>query len=318
MDRFKNILVSASPGGLDASALRTAISLAEANDAKLTVIDVVPPLPRWRRKVNIEGRLVDVEAALMDERHKQLRVLIDNAGGSADIEVDVLSGEPFIEVVRRVLSEGHDLVIIADPDPASCSAPRPGSGVMHVLRKCPAPVWVVRPSKARKHKILAFFDPDPDDPVRNGLNDLVLDLATSLAVRNNAELHVGHAWTFAGEGTLGTSPFVGVSGATLNVMVDEVQKVHAGQLHRLVARHAIEEVGGIVHMVNGEPGIELPRLAEQLGTGLIVMGTVGRTGIQGLIMGNTADTILRSVHCSVLAVKPEGFVSPVKVRRRDR
>jgi nucleotide-binding universal stress UspA family protein len=41
------------------------------------------------------------------------------------------------------------------------------------------------------------------------------------------------------------------------------------------------------------------------------MGTVSRTGIRGLIIGNTAETILRSVRCSVLAVKPEGFVTPV-------
>ena len=43
------------------------------------------------------------------------------------------------------------------------------------------------------------------------------------------------------------------------------------------------------------------------------MGTVSRTGIAGLIIGNTAETILRSVRCSVLAVKPEGFVSPVSI-----
>jgi hypothetical protein len=35
-------------------------------------------------------------------------------------------------------------------------------------------------------------------------------------------------------------------------------------------------------------------------------------------MGNTAETILRSVRCSVLAVKPEGFVTPVKPQRRSR
>ncbi|MEX2133825.1 MAG: universal stress protein [Acidimicrobiia bacterium] len=54
-----------------------------------------------------------------------------------------------------------------------------------------------------------------------------------------------------------------------------------------------------------------PKLADVLEVGLIVMGTVARTGISGLIMGNTAETILRSVRCSVLAVKPEGFVTPV-------
>jgi nucleotide-binding universal stress UspA family protein len=51
---------------------------------------------------------------------------------------------------------------------------------------------------------------------------------------------------------------------------------------------------------------------------LIVMGTVGRTGIPGFLIGNTAETVLRQVNCSVLAVKPEGFVTPVKIEPIER
>lgn len=55
----------------------------------------------------------------------------------------------------------------------------------------------------------------------------------------------------------------------------------------------------------------IPKLAQTKGIELIVMGTVCRTGVAGLIIGNTAENILRQVDCSVLTVKPEGFVSPV-------
>jgi nucleotide-binding universal stress UspA family protein len=41
------------------------------------------------------------------------------------------------------------------------------------------------------------------------------------------------------------------------------------------------------------------------------MGTVARTGIRGFFMGNTAETILEQLNCSVLAIKPPGFVTPV-------
>jgi nucleotide-binding universal stress UspA family protein len=41
------------------------------------------------------------------------------------------------------------------------------------------------------------------------------------------------------------------------------------------------------------------------------MGTVARIGIPGFIMGNTAETILNHIDCSVLAVKPPGFATPV-------
>ena len=45
----------------------------------------------------------------------------------------------------------------------------------------------------------------------------------------------------------------------------------------------------------------------------LVMGTVARTGIPGLLIGNTAETVLDRARCSVLAVKPSDFRSPIRV-----
>ena len=46
---------------------------------------------------------------------------------------------------------------------------------------------------------------------------------------------------------------------------------------------------------------------------MIVMGTVGRSGIAGKVMGNTAEQILDHVRCSVITVKPAEFISPIPV-----
>ena len=43
------------------------------------------------------------------------------------------------------------------------------------------------------------------------------------------------------------------------------------------------------------------------------MGTVARTGIAGFFIGNTAEKVARNIHCSLLTVKPDGFVSPVSI-----
>ncbi len=53
-------------------------------------------------------------------------------------------------------------------------------------------------------------------------------------------------------------------------------------------------------------------IAKRIEADLIVMGTVARTGVPGLIMGNSAETILSQIDCSVLAIKPPGFVSPIR------
>ena len=55
-------------------------------------------------------------------------------------------------------------------------------------------------------------------------------------------------------------------------------------------------------------------LLEKLDIDLLVMGTVCRTGIPGFIIGNTAESMIHTVNCSVLALKPQGFVSPVEIK----
>lgn len=40
------------------------------------------------------------------------------------------------------------------------------------------------------------------------------------------------------------------------------------------------------------------------------MRTVARTGLSGVIIGNTAEDVLNSIACSVVAIKPASFVSP--------
>ena len=312
MDRFKKILVAASPGCLEPRTLRAAAELATANDAHLTVLDVVVPLPSWRKRVNFEGRIIDTEALLLRDREERLRRMVENTRGTRKAEVVVTVGEPFVEVIRHVLAGGHDLVILSEPEVDRAAAPQLSSGVMHVVRKCPTPVWVMRPMLPRKLRVLALVDPDPSDLVRDGLNDMVLELATSLTRRMEGELHVGHAWTMEAEATLRTSPYVEMPGQIVDLMVQNTEDVHRDLLRLLAESHDLDGFGASIHMVSGEPGVVLPPLVERLNIGLIVMGTVGRVGLKGLIIGNTAETILRSVRCSLLAVKPQGFESPIK------
>jgi nucleotide-binding universal stress UspA family protein len=84
-----------------------------------------------------------------------------------------------------------------------------------------------------------------------------------------------------------------------------------GEAARLLGQEAFDYLKPRTHLVRGGPRREIPVLAERLGIDLVVMGTVARTGIPGFIMGNTAESILEQIGCSVLAIKPPGFASPV-------
>lgn len=56
----------------------------------------------------------------------------------------------------------------------------------------------------------------------------------------------------------------------------------------------------------------IPKRAKDVGSDTIVMATLSRSGIAGVIIGNTAEDILNRVSCSVLAVKTPGYVSPIQ------
>lgn len=314
MDRFKNILVAASPGSLDSLAVRRIGALADANRASVTLMDVVEPLAPWRRNVNVEGEIIDIEQMLVDERTATLQQFANEIGGG-EVDVHVAHGKPFIEVITHAMRHECDLVIVAEPPGDVTARGRIGSGadVMQLLRKCPVPVWVMRASSVESPVVLALVDPDPTDPIRDGLNRTVLDLAVSIVRRENGTLHVGHAWVLEGESTFRTSAFMSLPSEQVDLMRRAVAEEHQRRLDELVADTGVSEVGGEVHLIFGDAGLVLPALTERVRATLIVMGTVARTGLRGMIMGNTAETVLRSVSCSVLALKPEGFHSPVKV-----
>ena len=66
-----------------------------------------------------------------------------------------------------------------------------------------------------------------------------------------------------------------------------------------------------LHLTWGTPWQEVDRLAQHLNIDLIALGTVGRSGLKGVLLGNTAERILSICNCSILAVKPADFVSPI-------
>lgn len=53
----------------------------------------------------------------------------------------------------------------------------------------------------------------------------------------------------------------------------------------------------------GAPAEEIVRFADDEGIGLIVMGTHGWTGVRHLILGSTAENVVRNANCPVLTVR---------------
>jgi universal stress protein A len=58
----------------------------------------------------------------------------------------------------------------------------------------------------------------------------------------------------------------------------------------------------------GDPAVEILRVAEDIACDLIVMGTHGRTRLNRLLMGSVAERVVRRACCPVLTVRVPGQV----------
>jgi hypothetical protein len=164
----------------------------------------------------------DLQAWLVGEREKVLSDPVSPHAQQVCIESRGVVGSLFIEVIRQVLQEGCDLVIKAPEDPGWLDRLF-GSDDLHLLRKCPCPVWLIKPQTSGTFgRIVAAVDVEDGQPagegeVRRALDRQILEMATSLALSESAELHGAHAREAVGEGAmrsgfLGTVARTGISG----------------------------------------------------------------------------------------------------------
>lgn len=323
MQRFKNILFVMTSDSESEAALERSVALAKNNQARLTVIAISDEIPSNIKL--LEGILSPntLQANIVAMLQKRLQERIASLN-NIEIQTKVLIGIPFLQTIREVIGHGHDLVIKVTENSELLDRVF-ASDDMHLLRKCPCPVWLINSKSPRIYRrILAAVDVDDyysaeELNARHRLNLQILEMASSLALSEFAELHIVHVWEAIGEIAM-KSAFVNVSEQKIFTYIEEVRQQHAQNLNKLVAevtstlgQRTLEYLNLQTHLLKGSPSKEISSLAEIIQADLVVMGTVARTGIAGYFIGNTAETVLNRLDCSVLAIKTPGFITPIEL-----
>lgn len=305
MQRFKNILfVADSPTASEASFGR-AVRLARTNKAKLTVISVQREMDSVLPSLQNE-MLRDQRERLADLTHK-----FDIKG--VNVKTEVLIGIPFVEIIRKVLSGNHDLLMKSAEGRGGLGRILFGSTDWHLMRKCPCPVWIIKAVKRRRvSRILAAVDPIPGAGANVELNKLILDLATSLAEREECRLHIVHAWSIPGEKAI-RSGRIQMHRSDRERYEREIRKTHKKWLSELMGEYGLDSGHVKIHLLKGDPAEVIPAVAAKANAELVIMGTVARTGVPGFLIGNTAEKTLGKLNCSVLTVKPQSFQTPIQL-----
>ena len=307
MERFKNILFASIGGKDDLAAVARANRLAITNQARLTLVRVIEELPIAASYFLSKKRLAEFKETSQHLAQKELDKLSQKIDPSLKVETKVLFGKPFIELIRMAVGHSHDLII--KPKHLTFKEGRLESVDLHLLRKSPCPVLIIKPNQRKPFgKILIAVDPDPSDTERFKLHQDLIKLGMSLAKRENSKLEVVHTWELDGESML-RGPRFKMSEEEIKALTEEVEKTHLKWMEDILSPYDSNNVK--TTMAKGPSGATLVEMIEKKKPDIVVMGTVARSNLPGLLIGNTAESVLSRITCSLLTIKPPGFKTPV-------
>ena len=223
-----------------------------------------------------------------------------------DVEISLGWGEqPFEGIIRAVIASKADLLIKSSKHHSKIKNLLFTPTDWHLLRKSPIPVLLVHASKPEQPKrILAAVSSVSIDDEHQQLDTKVIKYSLQLSQLFDAELRLINAYS--------TVP-LGVSLDGTSIYQDEylldLEQQHHQKTLELAKQYGIQE--DQVETRQGEAHTVISACAQEHQIDLVVLGTVARQGLTGILIGNTAEQILDDLECAVLTLKQDNFTSPI-------
>ena len=307
---FRNIVVF-NWNSKNNDALQQGISIAKQNNAALTVVEIFDSTDDTLDSQG--GNLFSHNHTYVIGHHNRIHrgdtfQEIQKSGIAAQRKY--MRGGSHQKILEAVKQNHHDLVIVGVSD-SSENIGFGTSALVNLVRRCPVPLWIVKPGSVNSgvSNILAAVDPAPGPgpfaDSENALNKQILQVAAAVAKPNSSQIDIVHCWLQPREDRLRRS-----SNSTerdIRNTLSRTRRSHKRWLKLLLDSAKAEEITYKIHLLKGKPHRIIPDFARKLNSDLIIMGNVSRAGVNGLFVGNTAEKILCRSDVSLLIVKPLAF-----------
>ncbi|MFT5675597.1 MAG: universal stress protein E [Paraglaciecola sp.] len=168
----------------------------------------------------------------------------------------------------------------------------------HLLRFCPAPLLLVNSASWSDGPLLAAVDPMTDDETHIALNHKILEYTKMLGHLIESSMHTVNTFQ-----TPSMSPTTDLPGIDYDLIRKDTASAHNQKMQTLLEKHDVAAEN--MHVVEGSPEAAIAKTAQEIDAQLVILGTVGRTGLAAAFIGNTAERVLAELSCEVLALKPD-------------
>lgn len=307
---YRRILVATEFSEAAEAAVRQAVWVARQSGAGASIVfaHVLPDFREAVLSVSIEAKRdlfygggERFQREVRQQSDQRLQQLISDLHATdLAARYETLLGAPYAEIVHAVQKENYDAVFAGTRGKGAWEQFFLGSTVRRLIKACPSSVWVVKAEhSAPPQTVLAATD-FSDVSRRAALEGLWI------ARRSSAQFHLLHVIspTDVSGDLMETLP----AGGSSRHEIDVIARKRLEQFAVTLSAHPGEIQ---LHLTWGPAWKEIGHLAQNLNADLIAMGTVGHGGLQGWLLGTTAERVMNTCDCSLLTVKPTGFVSPI-------
>lgn len=311
METYQKILVVIDPTTDEQKALKRAIDLATSIKASGNKVSISAFLSIFDFSYEMTTILSSDERGVMrqsviKDKELWLEDLIKDLNPAIEINNQVVwHNRPFEAIVERVIQENYDLVIKGTHQHDKFKSVVFTPTDWHILRKCPCPVLLVKEHEwPNNGNILAALNVGSDEAEHHSLNVKITQEAKQLAELIQGNVHFVNSFP-------GTPVNIAVEIPEFNS--NEYNDTMLKHHEQAMIAHANKFDISIVntHVEEGLPETVIEQVAKKIDAELVILGTVGRTGISAALIGNTAEHVIDQLNCDVLALKPDGYVSPL-------
>ena len=302
---IRRILLSVKdPGVKTLPAVAKGIQLARAFGAELELFHALAS-PVYLDMLGLAFRNVeDVENEQREEYRQRLeriaaRARLHTGSVSVAVEWDYPAYEA---IVRRATHVNADLIVAEQYDGRHHAPGILRLADWELLRLCPVPVLLVKQTRLyHRPTVLTAIDPEHVGGKTAQLDDEILRTGTLVTQALCGSLHVVHACLPGPQQTA----------------------AHAEQGLRSRDEAAFEQALRLWdippegrHLLAGDPSEVVHAVAQRIGANIVVAGALSRSGLQRVLIGNTAERLLDHLPCDLLIVKPAEFACRVPSESR--
>ncbi|AKH89131.1 universal stress protein UspE [Edwardsiella tarda] len=308
MADYQKILVAIDPNQDDQPALRRAVYLVQRNGGQILAFlpiydlsyEMTTLLSPSERITMRQGVITQRTAWIREQCHYYLE-----AGVAIEIKV-IWHNRPYEAIIQEVIQGGHDLLLKMTHQHDRLESVIFTPTDWHLLRKCPCPVWMVKDQPWPENgAALVAVNLSSEEPYHDPLNVKLiresLDLAKGVG---HSDIHLVAAYPVTP-----VNVSIEIPDFDPRVYNEAIRGQHLVAMKALRQKFAIPE--SHTHVEHGLPEEVIPDVARRLNAGVVVLGTLGRTGISAAFIGNTAEHVIDHLTCDLLAIKPDGYQSPL-------